>query len=113
MKNVDAFDSSSINESTKVDSDKDSTMETISNSSKDTVVEEDKESLVDDEETSANDDEKSIQDAEELMEKSDEETLTSAVNIVNTEDSARPVPTKLQCLDSCIGLLRKLRSVNW
>ena len=115
MEDIDAVDSSSIDESTKVDSDKDPSMEAISNSSNETVVDKDKESIVDDKEKSAHDDEESIQNDEELKQKSDEETLTSAVkrkyppSVIdflinnNTDDSAISVPTKLQCLDSSIS----------
>ena len=129
MEDIDAVDSSSIDESTKVDSDKDPSMEVNSNSSNETVVDKDKEIIVDDEQKSAHDeesnvddekksahdDEESIQNDEELKEKSDEETLTSAVkrkyppSVIdflinnNTDDSAISVPTKLQCLDFSIS----------
>ena len=109
MEKVDAVDSLKTDESSKVDSNEQSFMETISNSSKETAVDED---VTDDEEKPAHNDEENMLVDQELKEKSDEETqavgrkrnyspyvIDFLINN-NTDDSAIPSSAKLQSLNS-------------
>lgn len=112
MENVDVVDSSSIGEPTKLESDEESSMETISNYSNETDGDKDKESIEDDEEKSAHNDRENTLNGQEVKEKSDEETLISGVkrkfpasfvdSIINQTFKEGSQP-KLPYLDSSIA----------